>query len=182
MRLTRNRRALLVADMPFMTYQIHRRMRCVYAARLLTEGKAGAVKIEGGTDIAPHGQENSECRYSRVRSPGLHAAISSFAGRAAHPGREPADAVAMVADAKALSWRARSQSCWSSFRPCVRRDLFTGSASDSSEWFGAAVRWRDFRSSTTSWTLTPTSCPATPPVSECCTGHITAARQLSWTM
>src|SRR6266850_7553095 len=96
------RRALLVADMPFMTYQISPEDALRNAARLLTEGKAGAVKIEGGTDIAP--------TVKRIVSAGIPVCGHlGFTPQSAHAlggpriqGREPADAVSMVADAKAL--------------------------------------------------------------------------------
>src|SRR5580700_7496460 len=46
-------RAMLVGDMPFMTYQISPEEALRNAARLMIEGKVGAVKIEGGADVAP---------------------------------------------------------------------------------------------------------------------------------
>jgi 3-methyl-2-oxobutanoate hydroxymethyltransferase len=42
------RRALLVADMPFMTYQVNVEDTLRHAGRLMQEGGAAAVKIEGG--------------------------------------------------------------------------------------------------------------------------------------
>src|SRR5438132_10353258 len=42
------RRSLLVADMPFMSFQISLQQALENAGRLLTEGGARAVKIEGG--------------------------------------------------------------------------------------------------------------------------------------
>src|ERR1700753_3161205 len=47
-------RALLIGDLPFMTYQISPEEALRNAARLLTEGRVGAVKIEGGAEMAPH--------------------------------------------------------------------------------------------------------------------------------
>lgn len=48
-----NSRALLVADMPYLTYQIsvEDAVRC--AGRLVQEGGASAVKMEGGRDVIP---------------------------------------------------------------------------------------------------------------------------------
>ncbi len=46
------RRALVVGDMPFMTYQISAEEALRNAARLMQEANVGAVKLEGGTDIA----------------------------------------------------------------------------------------------------------------------------------
>jgi hypothetical protein len=48
-----SQRAMLIGDMPFMTYQISPEEALRNAARLMIEGKVGAVKIEGGADVAP---------------------------------------------------------------------------------------------------------------------------------
>ncbi|MCI0455920.1 MAG: 3-methyl-2-oxobutanoate hydroxymethyltransferase [Gemmataceae bacterium] len=46
------RRALLVADLPFMTYQVSPRQALRNAGRLIKEGGAHAVKLEGGVRSA----------------------------------------------------------------------------------------------------------------------------------
>ena len=46
------RRALLVADMPFMTYKVTAEDALRNAARLVQEGGADAVKVEGGREVA----------------------------------------------------------------------------------------------------------------------------------
>ncbi|MBX6754912.1 MAG: 3-methyl-2-oxobutanoate hydroxymethyltransferase [Thermorudis peleae] len=46
-------RALVVADMPFLTYQVTPEDALRNAGRLIQEGGAQAVKLEGGTAIAP---------------------------------------------------------------------------------------------------------------------------------
>ncbi|HLW67980.1 MAG TPA: 3-methyl-2-oxobutanoate hydroxymethyltransferase [Gemmataceae bacterium] len=46
------RRALLVADMPFMSYQISPEQALANAGRLIQEGGAHAVKLEGGKRMA----------------------------------------------------------------------------------------------------------------------------------
>jgi 3-methyl-2-oxobutanoate hydroxymethyltransferase len=46
------RRALLVADMPFMTYQVSPQQALENAGRLIKEGNAHAVKLEGGVRSA----------------------------------------------------------------------------------------------------------------------------------
>ncbi len=46
------RRSLLVADLPFMTYQVGRRQALRSAGRLVKEGGAHAVKLEGGVRSA----------------------------------------------------------------------------------------------------------------------------------
>lgn len=45
-------RAFVVADMPFMSYQISIEKAVTNAGRLLQEGRADAVKLEGGVEIA----------------------------------------------------------------------------------------------------------------------------------
>ena len=46
-------RSLIVADMPFMSYQVSVEEALRNAGRLLKEGGAQAVKLEGGKEIAP---------------------------------------------------------------------------------------------------------------------------------
>ena len=46
-------RALLVGDMPFMSFQISESETIRNAGRFLKEGGASAVKLEGGSEIAP---------------------------------------------------------------------------------------------------------------------------------
>ena len=45
-------RALIVADLPFMTYQVDHAQALTNAARLLQEGGAQTVKLEGGESVA----------------------------------------------------------------------------------------------------------------------------------
>lgn len=47
------REALVIIDMPFMSYQTSVQDALVNAGRLMKEGRAGAVKLEGGTRVAP---------------------------------------------------------------------------------------------------------------------------------
>jgi 3-methyl-2-oxobutanoate hydroxymethyltransferase len=96
------RRALLVADMPFMTYQISPEDALRNAARLLAEGKAGAVKIEGGTDVAPTVRRIVSAGIPVCGHLGFTPQSAHTLGGARIQGREPSDAVSLVADAKAL--------------------------------------------------------------------------------
>lgn len=45
--------ALVVIDMPFMSYQTGAYDALVNAGRLMKEGRAGAVKLEGGAEVCP---------------------------------------------------------------------------------------------------------------------------------
>ncbi len=47
------KRALLVSDMPFMSYQVSIEQALQNSARCIKEGGASAVKLEGGEEIAP---------------------------------------------------------------------------------------------------------------------------------
>jgi 3-methyl-2-oxobutanoate hydroxymethyltransferase len=47
------RRALVIADLPFMTYQVSPEQALANAGRLVQEGDAHAVKLEGGARSAP---------------------------------------------------------------------------------------------------------------------------------
>jgi len=46
-------RALVVADMPFLSYQVSVADAVANAGRFLKEGRAGAVKLEGGREVVP---------------------------------------------------------------------------------------------------------------------------------
>lgn len=45
--------ALVICDMPFMSYQTSVYDAVVNAGRLMKEGRAGAVKLEGGSEVCP---------------------------------------------------------------------------------------------------------------------------------
>ena len=47
-----SQRALVVADLPFMSYQASRTQAMLAAGRAMKEGGAGAVKLEGGPEMA----------------------------------------------------------------------------------------------------------------------------------
>ena len=44
---------LIVADLPFLSYQVSEELALINAGRLLQEGGAQAVKLEGGVSVAP---------------------------------------------------------------------------------------------------------------------------------
>jgi 3-methyl-2-oxobutanoate hydroxymethyltransferase len=97
-----SQRALLLGDMPFMTYQVSVEDALRNAARLLTEGRVGAVKIEGGASIAPTIERLVNagipvCGHLGFTPQSVHAM-----GGPRVQGREPAAAASLVADAMAL--------------------------------------------------------------------------------
>jgi 3-methyl-2-oxobutanoate hydroxymethyltransferase len=63
--------ALVVIDMPFMSYQTSVYDAVVNAGRLMKEGRAGAVKLEGGREVAPQIKAITDCGIPVVAHLGL---------------------------------------------------------------------------------------------------------------
>lgn len=63
--------ALVVIDMPFMSYQTSVYDAIVNAGRLMKEGRAGAVKLEGGREVAPQIKAITDCGIPVVAHLGL---------------------------------------------------------------------------------------------------------------
>ena len=95
-------RAMVIADMPFMTYQISTEEALRNAARLMTEGKVGAVKIEGGVDVAPTVERMVKAGIPVCGHLGFTPQSAHTLGGPRMQAREPAAALALLADAKAL--------------------------------------------------------------------------------
>ena len=97
-----SQRALLVGDMPFMTYQVSIEDALRNSARLMTEGNVGAVKIEGGATIAPTIERIVRAGIPVCGHLGFTPQSTHAMGGPRIQGREPSAAVTLVADAKAL--------------------------------------------------------------------------------
>lgn len=97
-----SQRALLIGDMPFMTYQISVEDALRNSARLMTEGKVGAVKIEGGAAIAPTIERLVRAGIPVCGHLGFTPQSTHAMGGPRIQGREPSAAASLVADAKAL--------------------------------------------------------------------------------
>ncbi len=95
-------RALLVGDMPFMTYQTSAEDALRNAARLMVEGGVGAVKIEGGASVVPVVERLVRAGIPVCGHLGFTPQSTHALGGPRMQGREPSDAVALVADARAL--------------------------------------------------------------------------------
>jgi 3-methyl-2-oxobutanoate hydroxymethyltransferase len=95
-------RALLIGDMPFMTYQISVEDALRNSARLMTEGRVGAVKIEGGATIAPTVERLVRAGIPVCGHLGFTPQSTHAMGGPRIQGREPSAAASLVADAKAL--------------------------------------------------------------------------------
>jgi 3-methyl-2-oxobutanoate hydroxymethyltransferase len=95
-------KALIVADMPFMTYQIDQAQALTNAARLLQEGGAQTVKLEGGESVAETIHRIVECGIPVMGHIGLTPqSVNAFGGYRVQ-GRRRQEAVQLMKDAKAL--------------------------------------------------------------------------------
>lgn len=96
------RSSFLVADMPFGTYETSPEQAVANAVRIIKEGKAEAVKLEGGREMAP-----TIVRLTRVGIPvlghiGLTPQRQASLGGFKVQGKTAAKAQAMIEDALAL--------------------------------------------------------------------------------
>ncbi len=96
------KRALIVGDLPFMTYQIDASQAMHNAARLLQEGGAQAVKLEGGERVAGMVRRVVECGIPVMGHIGLTPqSVHGFSGYRVQ-GKERGEAAQLVRDAVAL--------------------------------------------------------------------------------
>jgi 3-methyl-2-oxobutanoate hydroxymethyltransferase len=95
-------RAHLVGDMPFMTYKVSRQQALENAARLVQEGKAESVKLEGGVDVADQVAALTSAGIPVVGHVGLLPQSVHALGGFKMQGRNPVDRVRILEDAKAL--------------------------------------------------------------------------------
>lgn len=97
-----SQRALLVGDLPFMTYQVTVEDALRNAARLMTEGTVGAVKIEGGVSIAPTIERLVNVGIPVCGHLGFTPQSTHAMGGPRIQGKEPTAALSLIEDAKAL--------------------------------------------------------------------------------
>jgi 3-methyl-2-oxobutanoate hydroxymethyltransferase len=95
-------RALLVGDLPFMTYQISLEDALRNAARLMKDGRVNAVKIEGGAEIAPTVERLVQAGIPVCGHLGFTPQSTHAKGGPRIQARDPDQAVKLVADAQAL--------------------------------------------------------------------------------
>jgi 3-methyl-2-oxobutanoate hydroxymethyltransferase len=99
---TGTRRALVVADMPFLTCHLGAEEAVRAAGRLLQEGGAAAVKVEGGRHVAPTVRRMVEAGIPVMGHVGLTPqAVHQFGGYRI-VGRTRVEADALRTDAEAL--------------------------------------------------------------------------------
>ena len=94
--------AFLVTDMPFMSYQTSVYDAVVNAGRLMKEGRANAVKLEGGSEFVPHVKAIVNASIPVVGHIGLTPqSVNAFGGFKVQ-GKDEEAAKKLIADAKAL--------------------------------------------------------------------------------
>ena len=94
--------ALVVVDMPFMSYQTSVYDAVVNAGRLMKEGRAGAVKLEGGEEVCPQVKAIVQAGIPVMGHLGLTPqSINAFGGFRVQGKTEQA-AKKLICDAKAL--------------------------------------------------------------------------------
>ena len=94
--------ALVVVDMPFMSYQTSVYDAVVNAGRLMKEGRAGAVKLEGGVDVCPQIKAITAAGIPVVAHLGLTPqSINAFGGHKVQ-GKTGDAAKKILEDAKAV--------------------------------------------------------------------------------
>jgi 3-methyl-2-oxobutanoate hydroxymethyltransferase len=96
------KKALIIGDMPFMTYHISTDDALRNAARFIQEAGAQAVKLEGGVNVAEKVRRIVECGIPVMGHIGLTPqSIHQFGGYKIQ-GKTPEAAARLLADAKAL--------------------------------------------------------------------------------
>lgn len=94
--------AFLVTDMPFLSYQTSVYDAVVNAGRLMKEGRANAVKLEGGAEFVPQVEAIVKASIPVVAHIGLTPqSVNAFGGFKVQ-GKDEAAAKKLLADAKAL--------------------------------------------------------------------------------
>ncbi|KAG0222619.1 hypothetical protein BGW41_005929 [Actinomortierella wolfii] len=96
------RSSFLVADMPFGTYETNADQAITNAVRILKEGKAEAVKLEGGREMAPTIKRLTQVGIPVLGHIGLTPQRQASLGGYKVQGKTVAKAKAMIDDALAL--------------------------------------------------------------------------------
>lgn len=95
-------RALLVADMPYMSYELDPKEAARNAARFMKEGGAAAVKLEGGMEVAAAVKEIVKVNVPVVGHLGLTPQSVNRLGGYKVQGRRPEDAERILTEARVL--------------------------------------------------------------------------------
>ena len=113
-------RALVLLDMPFLSYQVSPEDALVNAGRFLKEAGVEAVKVEGGAPVAPTVRKIVDAGIPVMGHLGLTPqSVHAFGGYRL-TGREEQEAERMKSDAAALVERGCLPSFWSWLSPIWR--------------------------------------------------------------
>ena len=94
--------ALVVVDMPFMSYQTSAYDAVVNAGRLMKEGRANAVKLEGGKEVCPQIEAIVKASIPVCAHLGLTPQSINALGGYKVQGKTESDAQKLIDDAKAV--------------------------------------------------------------------------------
>lgn len=94
--------AMVVVDMPFMSYQTSVYDALVNAGRLMKEGKANAVKLEGGKEVCPQIKAITEAGIPVMAHLGLTPQSINALGGHRVQGKTEAQAQKLLDDARAV--------------------------------------------------------------------------------
>jgi 3-methyl-2-oxobutanoate hydroxymethyltransferase len=97
------RRALVIGDMPFLSYQVGVEQAVMNAGRFLKEGRAQAVKLEGGKKVSPQVRAIVDAGIPVQGHIGLTPQSVAHMGGFKVQGKTAEAARAMVEDARALA-------------------------------------------------------------------------------
>ncbi len=95
-------RAMVVADMPFLSYQVSPRQAVRNAGRLVKEGGAQAVKVEGGREVEPAVRAIAAAGIPVIAHLGLTPQTATNLGGYRVQGRDAATARRIIEDALLL--------------------------------------------------------------------------------
>jgi 3-methyl-2-oxobutanoate hydroxymethyltransferase len=93
---------LVVGDMPFMSYQVSPEQALASAGRIVKEGGADCVKMEGGEYFAPYVEKIAAAGIPVMGHIGLTPQSAAALGGFKVQGRTPKQAEQLIADARAL--------------------------------------------------------------------------------
>jgi 3-methyl-2-oxobutanoate hydroxymethyltransferase len=97
-----NSRALLVSDMPYLSYHVSIQEALRYCGRMLKEGGAEAVKIEGGAEMVPVIKELLKAKIPVMGHIGMTPQSVNLFGGFKVQGREASAGKRILSDARAL--------------------------------------------------------------------------------
>ena len=129
------RKALVIADMPFLTYQVSPSEAVRNAGRLLKDAGAAAVKVEGGRSVTDVVRAAGRRRHSGDGAPGRAAAVCQpaerlpSARRRCRRGRDHAERCARAAGRGSICRGPRSHPIRSGREQSPRRSRFRRLAS-----------------------------------------------------